>query len=331
MMRALLLFAVVPATLLAQAQPVPVTTAKPGWQWTFDSAMTVVNAVRAGRSLKPAAWPNGARVAVLLSFDADNETISLRYGEPTVGHLSQMQYGARVGLDRIVTLLDAHKIPATFFIPSVSLAITPTMATTIKRSGRHEFGVHGWIHEMNMTLPDSAERALLAKAVAELTRLTGTKPTGYRAPSWNFSPNTLSILRDMGFRYESSLMADDSPYELLQNGQPTGLVEIPVEWILDDAPLFDPRGQSYMNPRDVARVWMDEFDKALDEGTMFVLTMHPHVIGHRSRIVALEQLIAHIEAKGAGKVWWATHGAAAEYVRREAKLGEPIPRARPTP
>ena len=323
MPRRALFLALIPATLFAQAQPVPRTSAKPGWQWTFDSAMTVVNAVRAGRSLKPAAWPGGARVAVLLSFDVDNETIALRYGEPTVGSLSQMQYGARVGLQRIVRLLDAHRIPATFFIPSVSLAITPSMADVIKASGRHEFGVHGWIHEMNMTLPDSAERTLVAKAIAELTRMTGTQPTGYRAPSWNFSPNTLAILRDMGFRYESSLMADDSPYELLQNGRPTGLVEIPVEWILDDAPLFDPRGQSYMNPRDVARVWMDEFDRAYDEGTMFVLTMHPHVSGHRSRIVALEQVIAHIEAKGA-KVWWATHGAAAEYVRKEAKLGPPV-------
>lgn len=298
--------------------------AKPGWQWTFDSAMTVVNAVRAGRSLKPAAWPNGARVAVALSFDVDNETISLRYGTPNVGHLSQMQYGARVGLERIVKLLDAHKIPATFFVPSVSLAITPGMADIIKRSGRHEFAVHGWIHEMNMTLPDSAERALVTKALAELTRMTGVKPTGYRAPSWNFSPNTLSIIRDLGFRYESSLMADDSPYELLQNGKPTGLVEVPVEWILDDAPLFDVKGANYMNPRNVAQVWMDEFDKAYDEGTSFDLTMHPHVSGHRSRIVALELLIAHIEAKGAGKVWWTTYGGLAEYARAQAKLGEPI-------
>ena len=321
-----LLLVLAPAALLAQAQPVPQTTAKPGWQWSFDSAMTVVNAVRAGRSLEPKAWPNHARVAVLLSFDVDNETIALRYGEPTVGSLSQMQYGARVGLERIVRLLDAHRIPATFFIPSVSLAITPSMAGVIKQSGRHEFGVHGWIHELNITLPDSAERALLTKAIAELTQMTGTKPTGYRAPSWNFSPNTMSILRDMGFRYESSLMADDRPYELLQNSLPTGIVEIPVEWILDDAPLFDPRGQSYMNPRDVARVWMDEFDRAYDEGTMFVLTMHPHVSGHRSRIVALEQLIVHIESKGAGKVWWATHGAVAEYVRKEARLGDPKPR-----
>ena len=106
--------------------------------------------------------------------------------------------------------------------------------------------------------------------------------------------------------------------------------ELPVEWILDDAPLFDPRGQSYMNPRDVARVWMDEFDRAYDEGTMFVLTMHPHVSGHRSRIVALEQLIAHIQQKAPGKVWWATHGEVAEYVRKTSNLGEPKARRSPT-
>ena len=229
-----LLVACFPAFLHAQAQPVPATTAKPGWKWSIDSVHAVVNEVRAGRSLQPTSWPKASRVAVLLSFDVDNETIAVRYGEPTVGSLAEMQYGARVGLPRIMRLLDQHKIPASFFIPSVSLAITPSMADLIKKSGRHEIAVHGWIHELNMTLPDSVERALLAKAVAELTALTGKKPTGYRAPSWNFSPNTLTILRDMGFRYESSLMADDAPYELMQRGQPTGLVELPVQWILDD-------------------------------------------------------------------------------------------------
>src|SRR5688500_16421347 len=134
----LVLAALVPSTLVGQAQPVPVTNAKPGWQWTMDSVMSVVNSVRAGRSLQPAAWPNGARVAVLLSFDVDNETIAIRYGDPTVGSLSQMQYGARVGLERVVRLLDAKRIPATFFIPSVSLAITPGMADIIrKRSEEH--------------------------------------------------------------------------------------------------------------------------------------------------------------------------------------------------
>src|SRR3954462_2813476 len=100
----------IPAVLFAQSpQAAPV---KPGWQWTMDSVNKVVNAVRAGRSLQPKAWPNGARVAVLLSFDVDNEPVAIRFGGPTVGSLSQTEYGARAGLPRVVNLLDAHKIPA---------------------------------------------------------------------------------------------------------------------------------------------------------------------------------------------------------------------------
>jgi peptidoglycan/xylan/chitin deacetylase (PgdA/CDA1 family) len=314
-----LLMVALPLTLLAcTAEPPRSAGVKPGWQWTTDSEFQVVNAVRAGRSLQPPRWPNSARVAVLLSFDVDNETVSLRFGEPTVGALSQGEYGARVGLDRVLSLLDKYRIPATFFIPAISLKITPDIADRIQRSGRHEIGVHGWIHEMNVSLPADVERRLVQMAIDTLTRLTGSRPVGYRAPSWNFSANTLKILRDLGFLYESSLMADDRPYELMQNGQATGIVELPVEWILDDAPLYDPRGNSYSPPRDVAQVWMDEFDKAYDEGTMFLLTMHPHISGHRSRIAALELLIQHIRARSG--VWWATHRQAAEYVKAQAGM-----------
>ncbi|HEX9580443.1 MAG TPA: polysaccharide deacetylase [Gemmatimonadales bacterium] len=291
---------------------------QPGWQWTPERVLQTVNAVRAGRSLQPPSWPNGARVAVLLSFDVDNETIALRFGQPTIGALSQGEYGARVGLERVVTLLDRHQIPASFFIPAVSLQLSPGMADVIKRSGRHEFAVHGWIHEMNAGLPADVERRLLVQALDTLTKLTGTRPVGYRAPSWNFSPNTLAIIRELGFMYESSLMADDRPYELLANGEPTGIVELPVEWILDDAPLINPQGDRYSAPREVLQVYLDEFDKAYEEGTMFLLTMHPHYIGHRSRIVILEGLIDHIRTKRG--VWWATHRAAAEYVRAQAGM-----------
>lgn len=301
------------ATLASAQAPV-----KPGWQWSTDTALRVVNAVRAGRSLAPKRWPGNARVAVLLSFDVDNETVQLRFGEPTIGALSQGQYGSRVALRRVVNLLDRHRIPASFFIPAMSLVIAPEQVPVIKAAGRHEFAVHGWIHEMNTTLPGPVERELVQRAIDTLTSMTGTRPVGYRAPSWNFSPNTLSILRELGFLYESSLMADDSPYEILQQGEPTGIVELPVEWILDDAPLFNPQGNAYMNPRDVARVWIDEFDRAYEEGTMLLLTMHPHIIGHRSRIVALELLIDHIKSKPG--VWWATHREAAEYVKREAGM-----------
>jgi peptidoglycan/xylan/chitin deacetylase (PgdA/CDA1 family) len=291
---------------------------EPGWKWSEERIFQTVNEVRAGRSLQPDGWPNTARVAVLLSFDVDNETIALRYGEPTIGTLSQGQYGARVGLGRVVDLLDRHQIPASFFIPSMSLKLNPGMADVIKRSGRHEIAVHGWIHELNSRLPADEERELLIRAIDYLTEATGERPVGYRAPSWNFSPNTLSIIRELGFIYESSLMADDRPYELLAAGEPTGMVELPVEWILDDAPLLNPSGTRYSSPRDVLQVYIDEFDMAYEEGTMFLLTMHPHYIGHRSRIVILEGLIDHIRSKG--DVWFATHRETAEYVKREAGM-----------
>ena len=96
------------ATILAASTAVHAQTPvrRPAWEWSEDSIRKVVGAVRAGRDLQPKQWPGGARVAVLLSFDVDNESVSLRFGEPTIGALSQGEYGARVALPRVVSLLD---------------------------------------------------------------------------------------------------------------------------------------------------------------------------------------------------------------------------------
>jgi peptidoglycan/xylan/chitin deacetylase (PgdA/CDA1 family) len=315
---------VLPACSSSEPEPAaaaPSQTSQEAWTWPEERILSTATQVRAGRSLMPERWPNNARVAVMLSFDADNELLTIRTGSPTVGAITQGEYGGRVGLQRILALLDRHQIPASFFIPSMSLKITPSMVDQIKASGRHEFGVHGWVHETNSTMGLEDERRLTQLALDEVTRLTGTRPVGYRAPSWDFSPNTLNIIRDLGFLYDSSLMSDDRPYELLAAGQPTGIVELPVEWIQDDAPLFDPRGTRYESPRDILQVWKDEFDVAYEEGTMFLLTTHPHVIGHRSRMVILEELVDYMRSKPG--VWFATHGQVAEYVRQQAGLATP--------
>jgi len=216
-------------------------------------------------------------------------------------------------------VLDHHKIPASFFIPAVSLQLHLEMLAPITRSGRHEIGVHGWIHERVSSLSEAEERTLINRSVDYLTRTTGTRPVGYRAPGWEFSPHTIRILQDLGFLYDSSLMADDRPYELLTAGKPTGIIELPVEWILDDYPLLHLSEHRYSPPRDVLQVYLDEFEKAYEEGTMFLLTLHPQVIGHRSRIIILEQLIEQIKKREG--VWFATHRSAAEYVRDQAGLG----------
>jgi peptidoglycan-N-acetylglucosamine deacetylase len=288
------------------------------WTWSTERLEKAVNQVRAGRDLTPGTWPDSNKVAVLLSFDVDNETIAWWEGEPSISDLSRGEYGSRVALHRIVNLLEKYDVPATFFIPALSLHLAPKMAEEIKRLPRHEFGVHGWIHERNTEIPEDTEREMIINAITMLTDLTGEKPVGYRAPSWNFSAATAQIIQDMNFLYESSMMSDDRPYELLVEGNPTGIIELPVEWIMDDAPLLNPRGNRYSSPREFLQVLKDEFDVAYEEGTMFLLTMHPHYIGHRSRIVVLKELIRYIQSRE--NVWFATHQEAALYVKAQAGL-----------
>jgi peptidoglycan/xylan/chitin deacetylase (PgdA/CDA1 family) len=232
------------------------------WQWPEAEWRRRVHQVRAGRSLKPAAWPGGGRCAE----------------------------------ERVI-------------------------------AAGHEIGLHGWIHEVNSLLPEPAERELHFRAAETLTRLTGVRPVGMRTPSWDFSAATLKIQRELGLLYDSSLMADDDPYELLQDGEPTGIVELPPEWIRDDAVYFNMNRfqalRPYTPPTAVLDIFRREFDGAWAERGLFVLTMHPHVIGYRSRLFILEELIEHMRAQSAkagGGVWFATHAEVARHVAAAAGL-----------
>lgn len=283
------------------------------WQWPETVWRGHVHRVRAGRRAVPYHWPGGARVAVAVSFDSDHETIPLRDGETRPGKLSQGEYGARVAVPKILRMLTELDIPATFFVPGVSALLHPNEIDAYVAHG-HEVAVHGWIHERNTLLERADEYELTARALDTLERLSGRRPQGIRTPSWDFSDHTLGIIQDLNFRYDSSLMADDEPYELLADGQPTGVVELPVEWIRDDAPYLSMDRHStlrpYTPPRALIDLWNDEFTAAYDEGGFFQLTLHPHVIGHRSRLPLLRALLTDIRHRP--DVWFGTHAEIAE-------------------
>ena len=289
-------------------------TEMPPWEWPEEQWRSAVSKVRAGRTLKPATWPGGARCAVALSFDSDHETLTLRTGSTAPGKLSQGQFGNRQGVPRTLDLLRAHKVPATFFVPAVSALLYPDEQRKITGEG-HEIGLHSWIHETNSALPEATERELQFRAADTLEDVTGTRPVGIRTPSWDFSANTLAITREMGLLYDSSLMADDDPYELEEDGVPTGIVELPVEWIRDDAPYFAADFARHLQPNlppsGVLEVWTREFDGAYAEGGLFLLTMHPHIIGHRSRMQIVDELVHHIRQHD--DVWFATHADVARH------------------
>ena len=293
----------------------------PRWLKSPEEIRDAVTSIRAGKDLTPASWPGGARVTVALSFDVDTELVWLEDADKeSPSTMSRGEYGARVGLPRILALLEKHDIPATFFVPAMSMELHPQIIPMIRADVRHEIGFHSYAHENPLALNARDERAAYEKGLKIFERHVGRHPSGFRSAAWDITPSTVDIIRSLGFAYDSSLMADDRPYELIAAGRPTGLVELPVEWILDDWPYFQLDWEnaqiSLRNADDVFSIWRDEFDGAYDDGSMFLLTMHPQVIGHRYRLSMLERLIEHMKSRPG--VWFATHADIARYVAPNA-------------
>ncbi len=287
----------------------------PPWQWSDHDWRAALGPVRAGRALKPATWPNDARAAVALSFDCDHETFELGAGGRAIGRLAWGEFGRRVGVPRILESLKRHKVSASFFMPAVVALIDPDEPRRIRDHG-HEIGMHGWIHENNSLLEFDDERDLMLRAFETLSKCSGTAPVGFRSANWDIGMHTMRIVHELGLVYDSSMMADESCYEILLDGEPSGIVEVPVEWLRDDAVYLmfnrSPATRPYATPEDVLGIFRRELDAAYSEGGLFQLVMHPFVIGYRSRIWILDELIRH--AKSKGDIWFATHAEIAAYV-----------------
>ncbi len=274
-------------------------------------------------------WPDGRRCAVMLCFDVDGETTALSE-DPQLARrrtlMSQCEYGPRVGVPRLLGLLDHLSVPATFFIPGYIAEHHPRMLEAIVARG-HEIGLHGYLHEKLACLTEAEEEAILVRSIELLERLTGKRPIGFRAPWFETNPWTAGLLMRHGVRYCASEMGDDVPYT-----HPNGLVEIPGQWLLEDWEQFafnaDPAWGSI--PEDCTKVfdlWWKEFEAMHDYGCCFVLTLHPWLSGRPSRVRLLEELVRAMQAKAG--VWFARGEELAAYVcthpeaRREIDFDRP--------
>lgn len=250
-------------------------------------------------------------VALTFDFDAYSPWIARKLANYT--NLSRGEF-ASIGVKRIIKLLENYGIRATFFIPGHTAEHFPEDVGLIKDSG-HEIGHHGYIHEPPEAINDpDGERRVILMGIDSLRRVANVVPRGYRSPSWALTRYTLSILEDLGFTYDSSLMANDyTPYRphlyvyaddngKIVKGPLSRLIEIPVSWSLDDYPHFEyVRYQSYVLPglrsvSDVLENWVLDFEymvRNMEEGVI-TFTFHPEVVGRGHRMVFLERLIKYI-------------------------------------
>lgn len=239
---------------------------------------------------------------VLLTFDFDAESLWEANGLDTPTYLSRGQYGARVGIPRLLGLLDKHDIKATFFVPGLTIERYPEIIQEIHSKG-HELGHHGYTHHSPTRLTLDEEKAALEKGLEALDRAAGVRARGYRSPSWDLSQHSIRLLGEYGFHYDSSLMGDDFRlYPLTHEVKSPALVEVPVSWELDDAPhfmfSFSPKYRAGLSaPSKVFEIWSTEFDGAYDEEGVFTLTMHPQISGRYHRVRLLEKLIEYMRSR----------------------------------
>lgn len=253
---------------------------------------------------------------VCLSFDFD--AVSLWIGsfrQTSATPVSRGEYGANVGLGRVLGLLADKGVKATFFVPAHTAASYPDQTRRILAEG-HEVGAHGFCHESPVGLAPEDEARLLDRSIASMQGVLGGdfRPFGYRSPAWDLSSASVEILSTRGFLYDSSMMADDfTPYrarkgdrvdeDLFAPGPVTPLIEMPVAWELDDFPYFTftnrPLFGGMHSPDHVFSCWKAEFDycHAHVPGGVFTLTMHPQVIGRGPRIEMLSRLIDYMQAR----------------------------------
>lgn len=263
-------------------------------------------------------WPRNARAACAFTFDLDAETLWMARGVHEPVTLSQGRFGPVEALPRILALLRAHDIRASFFIPAWVAERYPDAVRAIVDGG-HEIGCHGDEHERVSELPPDREEAILARSVEVLTRLGSTRPLGYRAPAWQLSAATIPLLVRHGFAYSSNMMDRLSPYLHPAVGG-RAIVEIPVSWVLDDAPYFMFTGQrSIQPPGPVLQGWITEFEGITEAHGVTNFTFHPQIIGRPSRLACLRELMEH--ARHTPRVWIASLGEISAHYRTEAESG----------
>jgi peptidoglycan/xylan/chitin deacetylase (PgdA/CDA1 family) len=248
-------------------------------------------------------WPHESRAACAFTFDLDAETLWMARGVHEPVALSHGRFGPVEALPRILDLLRLAEIRGSFFIPAWVAGRYPE-ATKAIVAGGHEVGCHGDEHERVSELEREQEERILLKSLEVLTALAGQRPVGYRAPAWQISPHTLELLARHGFEYSSNMMDRLTPY-LHPPVEGRSLVEIPVSWVLDDAPFFLFTGQrSIQAPGPVLQGWITEFDGICEVRGVTNFTFHPQIIGRPSRLACLRELIDHV--RHTPRVWVAS-------------------------
>lgn len=278
-----------------------------------------------GKTNGPAfSWPDGKRIAVMVTFDYDAEFLRISRAKSkgtTIGFtdFSRGQYGPHEGLARCLDMLDTMNIKSTFFVPGAVIETYRDTVEEIHRRG-HELACHGYQHESDPELSRDEMIKILDKSEALLAEITGKKPVGHRAPESVLQDFMPELLAERGYLYSSSMKDCDWAYLWEKDQKELPLVELPNDITMDDFTYYyftfsDPAVRCMYPNREVFGNWKQEFDGlALEGNKIFILKLHPQMIGRASRIGMVGEFIAYMQNHGA---WITTCEDVARYVQKQ--------------
>ncbi|MFG1294244.1 polysaccharide deacetylase family protein [Xanthobacter variabilis] len=278
----------------------------------------------------PVPWPNGARCAVVFTWDMDADSI-LHLAHPNdadtrLSTNSMLRYGPEIGVPRIMDLCRDMGVKHTFFVPGWCAEQYPDAVEAMMKGG-HEVALHGYLHEYPNEMTREQEEFWTRKGADAIAKISGKYPRGYRAPWYKYSRHSTDILAELGFIWDTSLMGDDNPYLIRSAGGE--LVELPSRWQLDDWPQFvHNHDLDFMmpvaSPQYAMDVYMAEFYAMWEYGGIWVNCFHPFCSGQVARLMMVRDMMAKMQEKG--DVWFATGEEVAAHLRKLIAEGKYDPR-----
>ena len=277
-----------------------------------------INGIKNGERI---IWPNGSKIAVMLTFEFEAETLRMsqlaRQGrKPGAGELEQGRYGANEGIWRCLRMLDTNNIKSTFFIPGYVIERYKEIVKEINLRG-HEIAYHGYMHEPDRDTSREEEEEKMEQAEILIKEITGRRPVGYRAPHSTLHKDAFDLMTKRNYLYSSNLRDCDWAYlHKFANRKP--LVEIPTDVILDDFTYYyysldiEPGHRVPFTNQEFVTMLKEEFDAlALENDKVLCIKLHPQLIGRPGRIKILSDFVGYMKQHGA---WITTCENVAKYV-----------------
>lgn len=267
-------------------------------------------------------WPEGKRLAVYLALNVEQykfgegviEELVPSTDQPDVLNYSWCDYGTRVGVWRLLELVEEFRIPVTLLVNSDLYEACPVVVDAFRRRG-DEIACHGRTNsERQGGMKEAEERTLVEEATKVLEKHEGKPPAGWLSPWISETSVTPDLLKAAGYRYVLDWCSDDQPFWLRTASGP--LLAVPYPQELNDSSSIIGR---FVSAADFADMIVDNFDEMLRQSARQPLVMgialHAHISGQPFRLPHLRRVLAHLDARR-NEYWLTRAGSIADHVSR---------------